>query len=92
VWKRIPKDDTYFTYDPLESIRTFTSFGGRSKLMVNEGCEKCGSKEDLQLHHVNPRKNINIKLGKIGYIKSSVSRKQILLCRSCHVKIHIGHV
>jgi hypothetical protein len=85
IWKRKPKDDTYFTYEPSESIRTFTSFGYVVKLMVNEGCEKCGFKEnDLQLHYVNSRKNINNK--------SFVLRKQILLCRLCHSKIYIGHV
>jgi hypothetical protein len=43
--------------------------------------------DDLYLLHVNTCKNI-----KIGYIKSFVFRKQILLYRLYHGKIYIGHV
>lgn len=57
--------------------------------MIFKGCEKCGSKDDLQLHYVNLSRNINNKL---GYIKLSAYEKQILLCRLCLGKIHIGYV
>lgn len=72
----------------LDNIIKFFSYGLRSKLKNNAGCENCGSFEYLSLHHVNPIKNINTKLKTLDKIKIKVERQQILLCRECHNKVH----
>jgi hypothetical protein len=90
-WKKSYSKDLLI-YDPLERIRDFTSYGIRSKLVSGQGCEICGSLEGLQMHHVNPLKNINKKLAVHEKIKISVGRKQILVCKNCHYKIHRGHM
>lgn len=72
----------------LNNILQFFSYGLRSKLKNNQGCENCGSFLHLSLHHVNPIKNINNKLKTLEKIKIKVERQQILLCRECHNKIH----
>ena len=50
------------------------------KLFIFDQCEKCGSKEDLQVHHITPL---------------SVDKKLLTdwlnlmtLCKKCHYKIH----
>jgi len=90
IWKRKSISKTA-VYDPIENFQKFTTFGLRSKLSKNNGCEECGSKEDLQLHHVNPRRNINKNLDFLEKVRISVQRKQVLLCRDCHNKRHHGN-
>jgi hypothetical protein len=81
-------NNLYAIKDPTENIRRFTTYGLRSKLINNEGCEKCGSFVDLQMHHINPRKNINKELSYFEKIPISIMRKQIVLCRNCHLDLH----
>jgi len=72
----------------LNNIIQFFSYGLRSKLKNNQGCENCGSYDYLSLHHTNPIRNINVKLKTLDKIKIKVERQQILLCRECHNKVH----
>lgn len=62
----------------------------RSKTILNKLCLICGSNKNIEMHHLkpikyNPKNNNNFKR-----ILSDFSRKQIPICKSCHVKIHSG--
>lgn len=60
-----------------------------SRLLANE-CEYCGEKEtEFEVHHVRKLKDLK---GKQKWEKLMISRnrKQIVLCKSCHIKLHKG--
>jgi hypothetical protein len=40
------------------------------------------------MHHVRQLKDLNPKLSKIDSIMVARRRKQIAVCRKCHIKIH----
>ena len=44
----------------------------------NDVCDKCGSKEDLYLHHIMP----------ISWGGNSIPENCITLCKDCHEKVH----
>ena len=61
----------------------------RKAFFFNKKCEKCGSSDELELHHVDP----STKLSHNIWSWSEESRnkeveKCIVLCRSCHQKYH----
>lgn len=60
----------------------------RTQYKLNKYCCICGSISNLESHHL---KHIKKTLG-IGFnqINSIVNRKQIVVCASCHRKIHQG--
>jgi group II intron reverse transcriptase/maturase len=60
--------------------------------LLNDTCEVCGSKENVEMHHVRHLKDLN-KKGKREmplWMKIMISRKRksISLCRRCHDDIH----
>jgi len=60
--------------------------------LLNDTCEVCGSKENVEMHHVRHLKDLN-KKGKREmplWMKIMISRKRksIPLCRRCHDDIH----
>src|SRR4030095_9182831 len=60
--------------------------------LLNDTCDVCGSKENVQMHHVRHLKDLN-KQGKREmplWMKVMISRKRksIPLCKRCHDDIH----
>ena len=57
-------------------------------MMENKQCEICGSKENLQKHHVNGGKEKH--RNGCPYFKQWVKegKKKVCLCDPCHKKIH----
>lgn len=51
-------------------------------------CNICKSNENVEMHHVRHLKDLNPKLYKIDKLMASRKRKQIPLCRICHVNKH----
>lgn len=51
-------------------------------LRDNNTCQYCGSKEDLQVHHIISRKNSNTKYD---------VDNGITLCKRCHAKISLNN-
>lgn len=73
------------TQDPL--LRLYAE--GISKASLeNLVCEICGSDYRVEMHHVRMLKDLNPKTRFIDRIMASRRRKQIPLCRSCHMKHH----
>lgn len=73
------------TQDPL--LRLYAE--GISKASL-EGlnCGVCGSEYRVEMHHVRMLKDLNPKANPIDKIMAAKKRKQIPLCRSCHIKHH----
>lgn len=69
-------------YAGLWKIRTITSLG--------EKCSSCESTQDLEMHHLKHIRTINVKLSPFDRDLAKINRKQILLCKECHTKVHKG--
>lgn len=72
--------------DPLYAgfweIRSITNLG--------ENCTSCGSTQELEMHHLKHIRTINVKLSPFDKKLARINRKQILLCKKCHTKVHKG--
>jgi len=62
----------------------FKSTASLYKLM----CAKCGSDYRVEMHHVRAMKNLNPKISEVDRLMVQANRKQIPLCRECHMKYH----
>lgn len=51
-------------------------------------CSSCGSDYRVEMHHVRMLKDLNPKLSKIDQLMAKRHRKQIPLCRACHMAHH----
>lgn len=52
-------------------------------------CVNCGSKENLEVHHVCKLSgDKKIYSTKEKALNSRLNRKQVVLCRKCHLDIH----
>lgn len=51
-------------------------------------CAKCKSEYRVEMHHVRHMKDLNPKLGLIDKLMIRKNRKQIPLCRECHLNYH----
>lgn len=53
-------------------------------------CSLCGSDYRVEMHHVRHLKDLNPKLSSVDKLMASKRRKQIALCRKCHMAKHHG--
>ena len=51
-------------------------------------CSKCESDVQVEMHHIRKLADLNPKLSEIDRIMASKKRKQIPLCRACHIDHH----
>jgi len=51
-------------------------------------CAKCSSKYRVEMHHVRHMKDLNPKLNSLDKLMVRRGRKQIPLCRTCHMEYH----
>ena len=51
-------------------------------------CSICSSTYRVEMHHVRHLKDLNPKLSKLDALMASKRRKQIAVCRACHLKYH----
>jgi hypothetical protein len=56
----------------------------------NLKCRICDSEYRVEMHHVRFMKDLNPKLNTIDKLMVRAYRKQIPLCRSCHMAHHKG--
>ncbi len=63
---------------------------GSKSLATLDGleCVACGSDYRVEMHHVRALKDLNPKLSAIDRLMASRRRKQIALCRECHMRKH----
>lgn len=69
-------------YAGLWNIRTIASIG--------EKCASCGSTQEIEMHHLKHIRTINVKLSPYDQKLGRINRKQIPLCKTCHIKVHKG--
>nr|NP_150408.1 hypothetical protein PylioMp37 [Pylaiella littoralis]CAC50849.1 orf748 [Pylaiella littoralis] len=79
-------------YDPMKSMEAYFSFRTKAYVLQSKNCWICGSFENIELHHVRHLR----KMGNVAnsdYLlrqMSTINRKQIPVCKACHISIHKG--
>jgi hypothetical protein len=53
-----------------------------------ENCKLCGSDYRVEMHHVRNMSLLNPKVSKVDKLIVRANRKQIPLCRNCHMNLH----
>lgn len=57
---------------------------------LGQVCSSCGSSSNIEMHHLRHIKTISSNLDSFGQMMAKINRKQVPLCRDCHVKVHKG--
>lgn len=69
-------------------IKTMYSSGISRASLDGLICSKCGSSTQVEMHHVRKMADLNPKLSEVDRIMIRARRKQIPLCRPCHMETH----
>ena len=69
-------------------INTLYALSKSKARLYNLVCSACGSNQFVEMHHIRAMKDLNPKLSHIDKIMVRMNRKQIPLCRKCHVIRH----
>nr|QIJ45981.1 hypothetical protein [Calonectria ilicicola] len=72
-------------FDPFKAIKWRVS----TKTNFDFPCAVCGD-ENTEMHHIKHIKTLNVKLSSFDSAMAKVNRKQVPLCRPCHLKVHKG--
>lgn len=78
-----------FKVNVRELITTLFASGLSAASLLGFSCSKCGSESQVEMHHVRKLKDLNPKLSEIDRIMAKRQRKQIPLCRKCHLEHHV---
>lgn len=61
----------------------------RAAFFADKKCERCGSTERMELHHIDPSQKVDHKIWSWAESRRlSEIAKCIILCRNCHEKHH----
>ncbi len=64
------------------------------KRLLADRCELCGSKEQVEVHHIRKLADLNVKGRKEKprwiQVMAARRRKTLITCRRCHENIHYG--
>jgi group II intron reverse transcriptase/maturase len=62
--------------------------------LLADKCELCGSREEIQIHHVRKLADLKVKGQRERpawmFKMAALKRKTLVVCRPCHVAIHAG--
>lgn len=72
--------------DPLKALGYKIS----TRNPFDQPCANCGATTNIEMHHIKHIRTINPKLSEFDKMVAAINRKQVPLCRTCHVRIHTG--
>ncbi len=81
-----------FARKPINTLVPLFHSGGSNVSLRKAICNLCGSDYRVEMHHVRKMKDLNPKLSKLDSLMAKRNRKQIPLCRSCHMAKHAGEI
>lgn len=73
-------------FDPMEIVDRKVSTTSSMDL----ACSSCGSMDRVEMHHLRHIRTINVTLNPFDKMLARINRKQVPLCRSCHLDVHAG--
>lgn len=89
------EDEDEDKQEDLENLFTIVRYQARDLCLVNSRfkCEKCGNKNDLQIHHLIGRNAKNFMDFPRYVTQRYYWANQIILCNKCHQQYHeeLGH-
>jgi len=74
--------------EPLPYIDALFAAGKSMARLDNLSCAKCGSTHKVEMHHVRALKDLKPEISHVDKMMSKAKRKQIQLCRVCHMDKH----
>jgi nicotine oxidoreductase len=77
-----------FKVNTREHLATLYASHLSAASLANLKCSKCGTFENVEMHHVRKMSDINPKISEINRIMIRAYRKQVPLCRHCHLEHH----
>ena len=77
-----------FNVNTDEVMFRFNASGISKSSLENLTCSKCDSDYRVEMHHIRMLKDLNPKASMIDRIMAKKRRKQIPLCRACHMEYH----
>lgn len=72
--------------DPLAS----RNWGISTISALGQACSNCGSNHKVEMHHLKHLRTINLKLSGFDQLMAKINRKQVSLCKNCHIQVHNG--
>jgi hypothetical protein len=72
----------------IDIIQTFYIQSLSSASLNNLECSLCGSTHRVEMHHIRHLKDLNPKINRLDAIMAKKRRKQIAVCRKCHLSYH----
>ena len=80
--------------NPMARLEKLSKDTFRSKSVLSSACTICGTYQEIEIHHVRKLKDSSraIKMDYMTSMMSRMNRKQIPICRYCHIKYHKGKV
>jgi hypothetical protein len=83
---------------PEDRLAPFRSINGTQLVqrLLADTCEYCGSREQIEVHHVRALKDL-MRKGRSerplwARLMAARRRKTLVLCRQCHVDLHAGRL
>jgi group II intron reverse transcriptase/maturase len=80
-----------FKVNAKDRIKTLFASHLSAATLNSLSCSNCGSTTQVEMHHVRLLKDLNPKLSLIDKMMAARRRKQIPLCRPCHLTPHKNH-
>lgn len=79
--------------DPNRRLEKLSRATFRSLSVIDSPCTLCGSTTNVEMHHIKAIRHSSkaIKQDYFTAIMSRMNRKQMPVCRDCHIKIHGGN-
>jgi len=81
-----------FNFDITPVVPILCSKCKSTALLYKLMCAKCGSDYRVEMHHVRATKNLNRKISEVDRLMVRANRKQVPLCRECHMKYHHNQI
>lgn len=76
--------------NPDQIMNKFKYMLPRSNKLFKSPCQICGSNINVEIHHVKHLKDIKDTTDYLKTRQIKMNRKQIPLCKECHIKVHKG--
>ena len=86
---RIPKVDVTVTQTNIDNLPMIPLYTQKSvSTFESLICRNCNSDYRVEMHHIRALKDLNPKISGIDKLMIKARRKQIPLCRDCHMNYH----
>lgn len=85
-----PRKFKVTNYNPLLRLERLSHITFRTIDTLGAVCSLCGSSSDVEMHHVRKLRSVTDRVKQDYYLnmRAQMNRKQIPVCRECHLVIH----